>query len=144
MKPRVRAQLHSSSGRSSKILKDHTHIETVVEVAGVGRLVLDVDSGGGSSLRAHPEGSEDRSRDLLAVGVVHAEGIVAIHPEELSAVDGEQGAPRPSEVPMCEASILLLPYSPECVEGAFCEVRLDGVLGSSPPLVPSNQQRSSF
>jgi len=46
MKPGVRAQLHSSSGRSSKILKDHTHIGTVVEVAGVGRLVLDVNSGG--------------------------------------------------------------------------------------------------
>jgi len=99
MKPGVRAQLHSSSGRSSKLLRDHTHIETVVEVGGVGRLVLDVDSGGGYSLRAHPEGSEDRSRDLLAVGVVHAEGIVAIHPEKPSAVDGEQGAPRPERSP---------------------------------------------
>jgi hypothetical protein len=99
MKPGVRAQLHSSSGRSSKILRDHTHIETVVEVGGVGRLVLDVDSRGGYSLRAHPEGSEDRSRDLLAVGVVHAEGIVAIHPEKPSAVDGEQGAPRPERTP---------------------------------------------
>jgi hypothetical protein len=93
MKRRVTAQLHSSSGRSSKILKDHAHIETVVEVAGVGRLVLDVDSGGGYSLRAYPEGGEDPSRDLLAVGVVHADGIVAVHPEGLSAVDGEQGAP---------------------------------------------------
>ena len=99
MKPRVRAQLHSSSGRSSKILKDHTHIETVVEVGGVGRLVLDVDSAGGYSLRAYPEGSEDPSRDLLAVGVVHADGIVAIHPERLAAVDGEQGAPRPERRP---------------------------------------------
>ncbi len=95
MKARMRAQLHSSSGRSSKIIRDHTQIETVVEVAGVGRLVLDVDSGGGYSLRAYPEGSEDPSRDLLAVGVVHADGIVAIHPERLSAADGEQGAPRP-------------------------------------------------
>ena len=42
MKPRVRAQLHSSSARSSKIIRDHTQIETVVEVEGVGRLVLDV------------------------------------------------------------------------------------------------------
>jgi len=99
MKRRVTAQLHSSSGRSSKILKDHTHIETVVEVAGVGRLVLDVDSGGGYSLRAYPEGGEDPSRDLLAVGVVHADGIVAVHPEGLSAVDGEQGAPRPERSP---------------------------------------------
>src|SRR5215208_2310858 len=94
MKPGVKAQLHSSSGRRSKILRDHTQIETVVEVEGVGRLVLDVDSRGGYSLRAHPEGSEDPSRDLLAVGVVNADGIVAIHPERLSAADGEQGAPR--------------------------------------------------
>jgi excisionase family DNA binding protein len=46
MKPRVTAQLHSSSARSSKILKDHTQFETGVEVEGVGRLVLDVDSAG--------------------------------------------------------------------------------------------------
>jgi hypothetical protein len=90
MKPRVRAQLHSSSGRSSKILRDHTQIETDVEVEGVGRLVLDVDSAGGYSLRAYPEDSEDPSRDLLAVGVVHADGIVAIRPEGLTADDGEQ------------------------------------------------------
>ena len=90
MKPGVTAQFHSSSGRSSKILKDHTHIGTVVEVAGVGRLVLDVNSGGGYSLRAYPEGNEDPSRDLLAVGVVHADEIVAINPEGLSAVDSEE------------------------------------------------------
>jgi hypothetical protein len=90
---RVKAQLHSSSGRSSKLIRDHTQIETVVEVEGVGRLVLDVDSRGGYSLRAYPVVKEDPSRDLLAVGVVHADGIVAIHPEELSAVDGEQGDP---------------------------------------------------
>ena len=100
MKPRVTAQLHSSSGRSSKILKDHTHIGAVVEVAGVGRLVLDVNSGGGYSLRAYPEGSEDPSRDLLAVGVVHADEIIAINPEGISAaVVGEQGAPRPERSP---------------------------------------------
>ena len=93
MKPRVTAQLHSSSGRSSKILRDHTHIETVVEVAGVGRLVLDVDSGGGYSLRAYPEGSEDPSRDLLAVGVLKADGIVVIRPEGLTADDSEQADP---------------------------------------------------
>jgi hypothetical protein len=81
------------------MLKDHAHIETVVEVAGVGRLVLDVDSGGSYSLRAYPEGGEDPSRDLLAVGVVHADGIVAVHPEKSSAVDGEQGAPRPKRSP---------------------------------------------
>ena len=95
MKPRLKAQLHSSSGRSSKIIRDHTQIETVVEVEGVGRLVLDVDSKGGYSLRAHPEGSEDPSRDLLAVGVLKADGIVAIHPEGLSVAEGEQGTPRP-------------------------------------------------
>jgi hypothetical protein len=99
MKPGVKAQLHSSSGRSSKILKDHTQLETVVEVEGAGRLVLDVDSKGGYSLRAYPESSEDPSRDLLAVGVMRVDGIVAIHPEELSAVDGEQGAPRPERTP---------------------------------------------
>jgi hypothetical protein len=95
MKPRLKAQLHSSSGRSSKIIRDHTQIETVVEVEGVGRLVLDVDSECGYSLRAYPEDIEDPSRDLLAVGVVRADGIVAIHPEGLSAAEGEQGAPRP-------------------------------------------------
>ena len=95
MKPRVRAQLHSSSARISKIIKDHTQIETVVEVEGVGRLVLDVDSKGGYSLRAYPEDSEDPSRDLLAVGVVKAEGIVAIHHEGLTAGEGEQGDPPP-------------------------------------------------
>jgi hypothetical protein len=58
-------------------------------------LVLDVDSKGGYSLRAYAEGSEDPSRDLLAVGVVKADGIVAIHPEGLSAAEGEQGAPPP-------------------------------------------------
>ena len=91
----MRAQLHSSSARSSKIIRDHTQIETVVEVEGVGRLVLDVDSRGGYSLRAYAEGSEDPSRDLLVIGVVKADGMVAIHPEGLSAAEGEQGAPRP-------------------------------------------------
>ena len=99
MKPRVSAQLHSSSARSSKIIRDHTQLETVVEVEGVGRLVLDVDSRGGYSLRAHAEGSEDPSRDLLAVGVVNAEGIVALNPEGLSADDGEQGAPGTERTP---------------------------------------------
>ena len=99
MKPRVKAQLHSSSGRSSKIIRDHTQIETVVEVEGVGRLVLDVDSRGGYSLRAYPEGKADPSQDLLAVGVVHADGILAVHPEGLSADDGEQGDPGTERTP---------------------------------------------
>ena len=88
MKPTVRAQLHSSSARSSKIIKDHTQIETVVEVEGAGRLILDVDSKGGYSLWAYPEDSEDLSRNLLAVGVVKADRIVSIDQEELSAFDG--------------------------------------------------------
>jgi hypothetical protein len=38
----------------------------------------------------------------------------------------------PSELPMCEAPILTsCPYSPECVEGEFCELPLYGVLGNS-------------
>jgi hypothetical protein len=65
----------------------------------VGRLVLDVDSRGGYSLRAYLQDSEDRSRGLLAVGVVQAEGIVAIHPEGFSAAEGEQGAPSPKRTP---------------------------------------------
>jgi hypothetical protein len=81
MEPQLRAQLRSSSGRRSKVIKDRVGIETVVEVSGVGRLVLEVDSGGGYSLRGYPEGGEDPSRDLLAVGVVRADGIVAIRPE---------------------------------------------------------------
>jgi hypothetical protein len=83
MKRRVTAQLRSSSGRSSKTIKDHANIETVVEVGGVGRLVLAVDSGGVYSLRAYPEGGQDRSREPLAVGVVRSDGIVAIHPEDV-------------------------------------------------------------
>jgi hypothetical protein len=85
MEPKVTAQLHSSSGRSSKVLKDRTRIETVVEVAGAGTLVLKVDSAGGYSLRAYPERVEEVGRDLLAVGVLRADEIVAIRPEESSA-----------------------------------------------------------
>jgi hypothetical protein len=48
-------------------------------------LVLDVNTGGGYSLRAYPEDNEDSSRDLLAVGVVRADEIVAIRPEEYFA-----------------------------------------------------------
>ena len=70
-----------------------------MEVEGVGRLVLDVDSRGGYSLRAYPQGSEDPSRDLLAVGVLKADGILAVHPEGLSAVDGEQGGPGTERTP---------------------------------------------
>lgn len=81
----VTAQLHSSSGRSSKIIKDRERIEAAVEVPGAGRLVLSVDGGGGYSLRAYPEGDEGSNRDLLAVGVMRSDGIVAVRPEGASA-----------------------------------------------------------
>jgi hypothetical protein len=85
MEPQVRAQLRSASGTSSKVIKDRGAIEAVVEVPGAGRLVLRVDGAGGYSLRGRPEGDEadeaHKSRDLLAVGVVRADGIVAIRPE---------------------------------------------------------------
>ena len=89
--PPVTAQLRSSSGRSSKIIKDRTQVGAVVEVAGVGTLVLDVNSGGGYSLRAYPEGGEDPGKDLLAVGVVRADGIVTLNPERPPGAAGEQG-----------------------------------------------------
>jgi hypothetical protein len=99
MEPRVAAQLRSSSGRSSKLIKDPTRVGAVVEVAGVGTLVLDVNSGGGYSLRAYPAGGEDPSKDLLAVGVVRADGIVALDPQRPPAVVGERGVPRPERSP---------------------------------------------
>ena len=93
MEPRLTAQLHSSSGRSSKLLKDRERIEAVVEIVGAGTLVLAVDGAGGYSLRAYPEGGEDTGRDLLAVGVVRADGIVAVSPEASAAAALEQEAP---------------------------------------------------
>jgi hypothetical protein len=81
----VRAQLRSDSGRSSKVIKDREAIEAVVEVPGAGTLVLRMDSAGGFSLRGHPEGAvtdEAQRRDLLAVGVMRADGIVVVRPEE--------------------------------------------------------------
>jgi hypothetical protein len=80
----LRAQLRSDSGRSSKVIKDREAIEAVVEVAGAGKLVLRVDSAGGFSLRGRPdvdEADEAARRDLLAVGVMRADGIVAFRPE---------------------------------------------------------------
>ncbi len=83
----LKAQLRSASGRSSKVIKDREGIEAVVEVPGAGELVLRVDSAGGFSLRGRPEGDEadeadgDPRRDLLAVGVMRADGIVAVRPE---------------------------------------------------------------
>ena len=87
MQRQVRAQLRSDSGRSSKVIRDHEGIEAVVEVPGAGSLVLRVDSAGGYSLRGRPEGyegyeaDEGARQDLLAVGVMRADGIVAVRLE---------------------------------------------------------------
>jgi hypothetical protein len=76
----VKAQLRSASGRSSKVIRDRQAIEAVVEVPGVGRLVLHVDSRGAYSLRGRPEGDEadeaTSQGEVLAVGVLGANGIV--------------------------------------------------------------------
>ena len=91
MERQVRAQLHSDSGRSSKVIKDRGGIEAVVKVAGAGELVLRVDSGGGYSLRGRPAGEQadkadtGASRDLIVVGVVRADEIVALRLGESSA-----------------------------------------------------------
>ena len=57
-------------------------------------MVLDVNSGGGYSLRAHPEGGEDTGKDLLAVGVVLAvarvEHAQILRPEDIRKL-GEAG-----------------------------------------------------
>ena len=82
---RLEAQLRAASGRSSKLLKDPDGFEAVVEVPGRGALVLSVQSGGGFSLRARTE-SDDRGQqaaagELVAVGVLGAEGVVTVVPE---------------------------------------------------------------
>jgi hypothetical protein len=87
MNDQLRAQIHSSSGRRSKAIKDHEHIEAVVEVPGAGRLVLRVDRGGGYSLRGWPEGDDAPTQNLLVVGVVRREGIVAVRPEQAPPVE---------------------------------------------------------
>jgi HSP20 family molecular chaperone IbpA len=87
----LKAQLRSDSGRSSKIIKDREGIEAVVEVPGAGELVLRVDSAGGFSLRGRPKGEEGKEGEeaarqiLLAVGVMRADRIVTVRPEEPSA-----------------------------------------------------------
>jgi hypothetical protein len=83
----VKAQLRSASSRSSKVIKDHQAIEAVVEVAGAGRLVLKVDEAGGFSLRGYPEATEAQSKNLLSVGVMRSEGMVAVRPEVASGGD---------------------------------------------------------
>ena len=83
-KRRVEAQLRSASGRSSKILKDADFMETVIVVPGRGMLTLNVQSGGGYSLRAHLETDEGREegagRDLVALGVLGSEEVVSVIP----------------------------------------------------------------
>jgi NAD-dependent oxidoreductase involved in siderophore biosynthesis len=117
MKRQVKAQLHASPSRSSKALKDPTRIETVVEVAGVGRLVLDVDSAGGYSLRAYPEGSEAPSEALMckasflflihpsACKVSSAESAVAIAARLATLLEAES---RPQADFLLHSSVVLL------------------------------------
>ncbi len=82
---RLEAQLRAASGRTSKLLKDPDGFEAVVEVPGRGALVLSVQSGGGFSLRARTEtsdrGQEAAVGELVAVGVLGAEGVVSVVPE---------------------------------------------------------------
>jgi hypothetical protein len=88
----LRAQLRSSAGRSSKVIKDRERIEAAVEVPGAGRLVLCVDGQGGYSLRCYTEGDGASSRDLLSVGVIRANGIVSVRPEGAAyAAERESG-----------------------------------------------------
>ena len=82
---RLKAQLRAASGLSSKLIKDPDGVEATVEVPGRGALILRVQSGGGFSLRARTEtddrGQEAARRDLVAVGVLGAEGAVSVVPE---------------------------------------------------------------
>ena len=80
----VSAQLRTSSAKTSKVMKDRESVEAVVDVSGKGTLTLCVDSGGGYSLRARPEGESTPTRDLLAVGVLRADGVVSVLPEDVS------------------------------------------------------------
>jgi hypothetical protein len=78
MREPVKAQIHSASGRSSKVIRDRESIEAVVEVPGAGRLVFHVDSRGGYSLRMLPDGDEAdeaTNQDVLVIGVIGANGI---------------------------------------------------------------------
>jgi hypothetical protein len=71
---RLKAQLHSASGRTSKLIRDRERIEAVVEVPEAGTLVLSVDAGGAYSLRRYREKSDDPSaEDVLAFGVMGEE-----------------------------------------------------------------------
>jgi hypothetical protein len=68
---RLKAQLLSAAGRSSKVIRDHEAIEVIIEVPGAGRLVLSVDAGGSYSLRRYRQGDDERSaEEVLAFGVM--------------------------------------------------------------------------
>jgi hypothetical protein len=85
----VSAQLRTSSARTSKVIKDSESLEAVVEVAGRGMLSLNVDSGGGYSLRARPERESTPTKNLLAVGVLQPDGIVSVLPKDANPAEQE-------------------------------------------------------
>jgi hypothetical protein len=70
----LRAQLHSASARSSKVIRDREAIEAVIDVPEAGRLVLSVDAGGAYSLRRYRDSNDERcAEDVLALGVMGEE-----------------------------------------------------------------------
>jgi hypothetical protein len=68
----VIAQLRSASGRRSKVIKDRQRVEATVEVPGVGKLVLIVDSEGRYVLRTSSEGEGASAGAQLASGEMSA------------------------------------------------------------------------
>jgi hypothetical protein len=67
---RLKAQLRSASGRTSKVIRDREAIEAVVEVPEAGTLVLSVDAGGAYSLRRLGKSDEPSAENVLAIGVM--------------------------------------------------------------------------
>jgi hypothetical protein len=67
---RLKAQLRSASGRTSKVIRDREAIEAVVEVPEAGTLVFSVDAGGAYSLRRYRESDEPSAENVLALGVM--------------------------------------------------------------------------
>jgi hypothetical protein len=76
--------VRTSSAKTSKVMKDRESVEAVVDVSGMGTLIHSVDSGGVYSLRTRPAGEATSSRDLLAVGVLRADGVVSVLSEDVS------------------------------------------------------------
>jgi hypothetical protein len=72
---RMKAQLHSASGRSSKAIRDREAIEAVIDVGEAGSLVLSIDAEGAYSLRRYREKSDDGrcAEDVLAFGTMDEE-----------------------------------------------------------------------